>query len=109
MPRRRSSSTPSAIPTPQTVLYGDETEPTWTVESELDLRVGGPWTIAFGRAGEDPYRETNVFSEVDRPRRIAFDSSMFMEGLVEHHRRPRARGRRQASRVESQSRKEWVG
>jgi uncharacterized protein YndB with AHSA1/START domain len=42
-------------PDAQTVLYGDETEPTWTVESELDLRVGSPWTIAFGKAGEDPY------------------------------------------------------
>jgi uncharacterized protein YndB with AHSA1/START domain len=126
-------------PDAQTVLYGDETEPTWTVESELGLRVGGPWTIAFGKAGEDPYRETNVFSQVDRPRRIAFDSSMFMiddrrerrddrdlrgpgredapddradglpsrtgprrhpGGLVEHDRRPRARGRRQTSRVD---------
>jgi len=65
-------------PDAQTVLHDDETDATWTVESELDLRVGGPWTIAFGNAGEVPYRETNVSSEVDRPRRIAFDSSMFM-------------------------------
>lgn len=65
-------------PEAQKVLYGDEMEPTWTVTSELDLRVGGTWTIAFGKAGEEPYRETNVFSEVDRPRRIVFDSRLFM-------------------------------
>lgn len=65
-------------PAAQRVLYDDETEPTWAVESELDLRVGGTWTIAFGKAGEEPYREMNVFTEVDRPRRIVFDSTMFM-------------------------------
>ncbi len=73
-------------PAAQRVLYDNETEPTWTVESELDLRVGGTWTIAFGRAGEEPYRETNVFTEVERPRRIVFDSTMFMveDGLNVH-------------------------
>ena len=56
-------------PDAQGELYGDETDPTWTVESELDLRVGGTWTIAFGPAGKEPYRETNVFEEIDRPNR----------------------------------------
>ena len=65
-------------PAAQEFLYGDEDEPTWTVRSELDLRVGGMWTIEFGRAGEEPYRETNVFTEIDRPRRLAFDSTMAM-------------------------------
>jgi uncharacterized protein YndB with AHSA1/START domain len=65
-------------PDAQKELYDDETEPSWTVESELDLRVGGTWTIAFGKAGEEPYRETNVFAEVERPRRMVFASSMFM-------------------------------
>lgn len=67
-------------PDAQTELYDDETEPSWAVESELDLRVGGTWTIVFGKAGEEPYRETNVFSEVDRPSRVAFDSTMLMGG-----------------------------
>src|SRR5438093_11385684 len=63
-------------PAAQSALYDDPSEPGWNVESELDLRVGGTWTIAFGKAGEDPYRETNVFTEVDRPRRLVFDSRM---------------------------------
>lgn len=65
-------------PAAQSVLYDNDRESDWTVESELDLRVGGTWTIAFGKAGEEPYRETNVFTEVDRPRRIVFDSKMRM-------------------------------
>jgi uncharacterized protein YndB with AHSA1/START domain len=65
-------------PEAQQELYANEDDPSWVVESELDLRVGGTWTIAFGPAGQDPYRETNVFTEVDRPRRIVFESSMLM-------------------------------
>jgi uncharacterized protein YndB with AHSA1/START domain len=63
-------------PDAQAELYDDENDPSWTVESELELRVGGTWTIAFGKTGEEPYRETNVFSEVDRPRRVVFGSTM---------------------------------
>jgi uncharacterized protein YndB with AHSA1/START domain len=75
-------------PAAQGSLYGDETDPTWTVESELDLRVGGIWTIAFGPAGKEPYRETNVFEEIDRPHRIAFGSRLYMvddDHTVETH------------------------
>jgi uncharacterized protein YndB with AHSA1/START domain len=65
-------------PDAQKILYDDETQPAWTVESALDLRPGGTWTIAFGKAGDEPHRETNLFIEVDRPRKIAFDSTMFI-------------------------------
>jgi uncharacterized protein YndB with AHSA1/START domain len=46
-----------------------------TVESEVDLRVGGAWTTSFGPAGETPYREENVFTEIDRPNRVAYEST----------------------------------
>jgi uncharacterized protein YndB with AHSA1/START domain len=66
-------------PAAQVVLYGDETDPPdWEVSSELDLRVGGTWTITFGKANKEPYRETNVFTEVDRPGRLVFHSNLFM-------------------------------
>ena len=65
-------------PEAQKFMYGNQEEPVWKVESELDLRVGGTWTIAFGKSGEEPYREKNVLTEVDRPRRIVFDSTMAM-------------------------------
>ena len=64
-------------PSAQKVLYDNEEETDWAVESELDLRVGGTWTIAFGKVGEEPFRETNVFTEVDRPRRLVYSSTMF--------------------------------
>jgi uncharacterized protein YndB with AHSA1/START domain len=64
-------------PEAQKALYDNEEEPDWIVQSELDLRVGGTWTIVFGNRGEEPFRETNVFTEVDRPNRLVFDSTMF--------------------------------
>jgi uncharacterized protein YndB with AHSA1/START domain len=64
-------------PDAQKVLYDNEEETDWRVESELDLRVGGTWTTVFGKTGEEPFRETNVFTEVDRPRRLVYSSTMF--------------------------------
>jgi uncharacterized protein YndB with AHSA1/START domain len=46
--------------------------PDWIVESEIDLRVGGTWTLAFGPSRSRLFREVAVFSEVDRPRRLAY-------------------------------------
>jgi uncharacterized protein YndB with AHSA1/START domain len=49
-------------------------------ESEIDLRVGGTWLIVYGpvdRAGE-PDRITYVFTEIDRPRRLSYDVSMYV-------------------------------
>jgi len=63
-------------PDAQKELYADA--PDWIVESECDLRVGGRWTIAFGPPESEPARETNEFDEVDRPRRLAYRSTMAM-------------------------------
>jgi uncharacterized protein YndB with AHSA1/START domain len=63
-------------PNTQKALYADA--PDWIVESECDLRVGGRWTITFGAPGNKPARETNVFEEVERPRRLVFRSAMKM-------------------------------
>lgn len=61
-------------PVAQHDLYADA--PDWVVESECDLRVGGRWTIAFGPPGREPARETNVFEEIERPRRLVYRSTM---------------------------------
>jgi uncharacterized protein YndB with AHSA1/START domain len=63
-------------PNAQHELYADA--PDWIVESQCDLRVGGRWTITFGAPGNEPARETNVFEEVERPRRLVFTSTMRM-------------------------------
>jgi uncharacterized protein YndB with AHSA1/START domain len=67
-------------PGAQEELFADQV-PGWSLrESEIDLRVGGTWTIVFGPAegGGEPDRLTSVFTEVDRPRRLVYDLSMFV-------------------------------
>ena len=47
---------------------------------DMDLRVGGTWTTEFGPldgVGEAD-RITSVFTEVDRPRRLAYRTSMYI-------------------------------
>ena len=66
-------------PDGQRALYADA--PDWIVESEIDLRVGGTWTIEFGPSRSDVFREVAVFTEVDRPRRVAYDlTGTFADG-----------------------------
>jgi uncharacterized protein YndB with AHSA1/START domain len=61
-------------PAVQRELYADG--PDSVVESECDLRIGGRWTIRFGPAGAEPAVESNVFEEIERPRLLAFSSTM---------------------------------
>jgi uncharacterized protein YndB with AHSA1/START domain len=63
-------------PEAQRELYADA--PDWVVESEIELRVGGRWTITFGPRGRPPARETSVFTVVDRPRRLGYVATMAM-------------------------------
>jgi uncharacterized protein YndB with AHSA1/START domain len=67
-------------PEAQPEIFADEV-PGWDLwEWAIDLRVGGEWTFVFGladRSGE-PDRNTSVFTEIDRPRRLAYRSSMFV-------------------------------
>jgi len=67
-------------PEAQPEIFGDQA-PGWELwEWDIDLRVGGAWTFVFGatdRTG-DPDRSSSVFTEVDRPRRLSYRSSMFI-------------------------------
>jgi uncharacterized protein YndB with AHSA1/START domain len=53
-------------------------QPGWKVEARSDLRAGGRWDVAFGPLNEAPYREANVFTEVQRPHRLAYKSTFHM-------------------------------
>jgi uncharacterized protein YndB with AHSA1/START domain len=67
-------------PDAQEELFNDQVEGFRLWKSEIDLRVGGTWTIVFGPAdgkGEAD-RLNSVFTEIDRPRRVAYDLSMFV-------------------------------
>jgi uncharacterized protein YndB with AHSA1/START domain len=43
-----------------------------------DLRVGGLWSITSAPPGGAAYREANWFTQIDRPRRLAFKSTLAM-------------------------------
>lgn len=47
----------------------------WNVDSECDLRVGGVWTITFGPSRDEVYRHDHVFRVIDRPSRVAVDTT----------------------------------
>ena len=63
-------------PAAQKELYADA--PDWVVESAVDLRTGGRWTIEFGPPGGPAALETSVFQVVDRPRRLVYTATMRM-------------------------------
>lgn len=52
--------------------------PDWDVDVVCDLRVGGVWSIRSAPPDGTAYRETNRFTLVDRPRRLAFESALTM-------------------------------
>jgi uncharacterized protein YndB with AHSA1/START domain len=50
----------------------------WVVDVTCDLNIGGVWSITSSPPGGAPYRETNHFTLIDRPRRLGFRSSLTM-------------------------------
>ena len=53
----------------------------WSLQRfEIDLRVGGTWRIVFGPTDGAGPSDTieSVFTEVDRPRRLSYDSTMYV-------------------------------
>jgi uncharacterized protein YndB with AHSA1/START domain len=67
-------------PDAQEDLYNGQLEGWGLLSWEMDLREGGTWTIVFGPqdGSGEPDRLTSVFTEVDRPRRLSYDLSMFV-------------------------------
>jgi uncharacterized protein YndB with AHSA1/START domain len=67
-------------PAAQEDLYNGQVEGWGLLSWEMDLRVGGTWTIVFGPedGSGEPDRLNSVFTEVDRPRRLSYDVSMFV-------------------------------
>jgi uncharacterized protein YndB with AHSA1/START domain len=53
------------------------------IASELDLRVGGTWTMLFRQPDGSEFRLTYVFTEIDRPRRLSALFSMEYAAGVE--------------------------
>lgn len=56
----------------------DDMVPGWRLlEFDIDLRVGGTWTIVFGEPGGRPDRVTSVFTVIERPHRLVVEESTY--------------------------------
>jgi len=76
---RMISGTPADVFDGFLSLYGPG-RPDWVLESELDLRAGGTGRLVFQPPGVPRFRETRVFSEVDRPARLGYTATVAADG-----------------------------
>ncbi len=63
---------PEAIFDAFVALYDSE-RPDWVTDSQLDLRPGGRWSVAFQVPDGPAFREERVITAVERPHRLAYD------------------------------------
>ena len=63
---------PEAIFDAFVALY-DSQRPDWVTGSQLDLRPGGRWSVAFQVPDGPAFREERVITSVGRPHRLAYD------------------------------------
>jgi uncharacterized protein YndB with AHSA1/START domain len=63
---------PEAIFDAFIALY-DSQRPDWVTDSQLDLRPGGRWSVAFQVPNGPAFREERVITAVERPYRLAYD------------------------------------
>ena len=61
------------------VAMYDSQRASWVTSSQLDLRPGGRWTVAFQVPDGPAFREERVITAVERPRRLAYDVTAFYE------------------------------
>ena len=59
-------------------LYDSE-RPDWVTDSQLDLRPGGRWSVAFQVPNGPAFREERVLTAVERPYRLAYDMTAVYE------------------------------
>jgi uncharacterized protein YndB with AHSA1/START domain len=72
-------------PDAQAELFAGPPGSDWRVlESQIDLRVGGTWTTVIGHPDGGSDRLTYVFTEIDRPRRLAATLTMEYAGRTEN-------------------------
>ena len=67
-------------PDAQEEMFSGQIEGWALLRSEIDLQVGGTWTIHYGPVdgSAEADRLTSVFTEIDRPYRLVYDLSMFV-------------------------------
>jgi uncharacterized protein YndB with AHSA1/START domain len=65
-------ASPEAIFDAFIALYDSE-RPDWVTDSQLDLRPGGRWSLAFQVPGGPAFREERVITALQRPHLLAYD------------------------------------
>ena len=73
------AATPEAIFDGFIAMY-DSQRPDWVTDSQLDLREGGRWSVAFQVPDGPAFREERVLTAVERPYRIAYDMRAVYDG-----------------------------
>ena len=53
-------------------IFDGDDRPDWILSSEMDLRVGGEWTIELKLPGMEQLTEVRTITELDRPKRLAY-------------------------------------
>jgi uncharacterized protein YndB with AHSA1/START domain len=71
-------ASPEAIFDGFIALYHSQ-RPQWVTGSQLDLRPGGRWSVAFQVPSGPAFREERVITEVERPARLAYDMTAIYE------------------------------
>ena len=66
---------PEAIFDAYIALY-DSQRPDWVTGSQLDLRPGGRWSVAFQVPNGPAFREERVITAVERAHRLAYDMTV---------------------------------
>ena len=67
---------PEAVFDGSVKIYDGGDRPDWILSSELDLRVGGEWTVELEPPGMEPFTEIRTITELDRPKRLAYSMTM---------------------------------
>src|ERR1700761_809191 len=75
---RTIAAEPEAVFDAFVALYDGDDRPDWILGSDLDLRLGGEWTVELEPPETKPFTEVRTIIELDRPRRLAY--SMIVEG-----------------------------
>jgi len=57
-------------------IYDGDDRPDWILSSQMDLRVGGKWTVELEPPGTEPFTEIRIITELDRPKRLAYSMTM---------------------------------
>ena len=69
----RSIDAPAEVIFDAFIALYDSQRPDWVTDSQLDLRPGGRWSVAFQVPNGPAFREERVITAVEQPHRLAYD------------------------------------